>query len=188
MRWTHGSFHAGAVFFFFFFTQKPPSAKTNRRNGRINSSGRRRLALVQSQLPSTSDRDCKLVPSHLDCQGITSLKRRMGGLIIKLGFWKCLKIGGVTLVWAVCQSSVCCLFLIKKDMLSLFNMCGFSFLFLRGETSQTHKIWPFSANLKCGFSLNKQIYFTFVCTVQNTHTHPQAKILHCSVSLGPVYV
>lgn len=56
-------------------------------------------------------------------------------------------------------------------MLSLFNMCGFSFLFLRGETSQTHKIWPFSANLKCGFSLNKQIYFTFVCTVQNTHTH-----------------
>lgn len=65
-------------------------------------------------------------------------------------------------------------------------MWVFPFFLLRGETSQTHKIWPFSANLKCGFSLNKQIYFTFVCTLQNTHT--RAKILYPSVNLGPIYM
>lgn len=73
-------------------------------------------------------------------------------------------------------------------MLSLFNMCGFSFLFLRGGgTSQTHKIWPFSANLKCGLSLNQQIYFTFVCTVLNTRTRRLKYYTVLSVSDPYIY-
>lgn len=79
----------------------------------------------------------------------------------------------MTPVRAVCQSTVCCLFWTEKERCAsvIQHVWVFPFFLLRGETSQTHKIWPFSTNLKCGFSLNKHIYFTFVCPLQNTHTH-----------------
>lgn len=43
------------------------------------------------------------------------IKKTDRGLIIKFGNRKCFKRGGVSLVWAVCQSNVCCLFLIIKE-------------------------------------------------------------------------
>lgn len=118
------------------------------------------------------------------------IKKTDRGLIITFGFWKCLKSGRVTLVWALGQSNVCCLFLIKKKRYAIIiqHVWVFFSFFWGGETSQTHKIWPFSTNLKCGFSLNKQIYFTFVCTVENARTRRLKYYTVLSVLSVSVYI
>lgn len=117
------------------------------------------------------------------------IKKTDRGLIIKFGYWKCLKSSGVTL-WAVCQPHVCCLFLIIKERYAIIiqHVWVFFLFFRGGGTSQTHKIGPFSANLKCGFSLNKQIYFTFVCTVLNTRTRRLKYYTVLSVSDLYIYI